>query len=919
MTNNSIFLLLTFSLFSLFTAKNVSAQLPAGVKKITSVEGITEYRLTNGLRVLLFPDKSKPTATVNITYLVGSRHEGYGETGMAHLLEHMVFKGTPNHPDIPSELTEHGCRPNGTTWLDRTNYFETFSASDENLRWALELEADRMVNSNIAKKDLETEMTVVRNEFESGENDPTSILQERVVSTAYLWHNYGNSTIGARSDIEEVPIERLQAFYHKYYQPDNAVLTVVGQFEKEKTLKWIAELYGKIPRPDREISKIYPTYTKEPTQDGERSVTLRRVGDAKVVSCLYHISSGVNPDHAAVRVLSRILTDEPSGRLYKALVETKKASWLWGWAASLKEPGFLYLNVNVRKENSLEEAKKVLLTTLDEFLKTPPTKEEVERAKTQILKSWNLNFKKADRVGVFISNYIAMGDWRLLFLARDRVEKVTVEDVMAVAKKYLKPSNRTVGMFFPEQKPDRSEIPETPDVAAMVKDYKGKAAISEGEEFDLSPENINQRTTVTQAGNGMKLALLNKETRGDAVALNIQLHLGDLNTLQGKADIGDFTASMLDKGTKHFTRQQIEDKLDALKARMMIWGGASNVNVRIETEHKYLPQVLDLISEILQQPTFPEEEFEKLKEEELAWIESQQSEPQAVAGREYQRLMAPYPKGDPRHTGTFEEDIESMKNLKLEDVKKFYRDFYGASDATISVVGDFDEKTVKAKLLNTFGSWKSPTKFVRMKPQFFEVKPVDKKINTPDKANAMFLAGQNIKVNVNDADYPALVLGNYILGGGFLNSRLATRIRQKEGISYGISSWLQAGDVEKVGRFGVYAIYAPENRERLEKAFREEIQRMLTDGFTPEEIEAAKSGWLQSQLVSRSNDGRLVTILNANLFYDRDMSRLAKLEKDVKNLTVQQINTAMKKYIDLSKISYIKAGDFEKTEKKNRP
>ncbi len=214
---------------------------------VASVEGLTEYRLANGLRIVLFPDASKPTATVNITYLVGSRHEGYGETGMAHLLEHMVFKGTPRHRNIPQELTEHGARPNGSTWFDRTNYFETFSASDTNLIWALDLEADRMVNSFIARKDLESEFTVVRNEFESGENDPGSVLEERVLSTAFLWHNYGHSTIGARSDIEQVPIERLQAFYHRYYQPDNAVLFVAGKFDPAKTLRLIEQKFGGFP------------------------------------------------------------------------------------------------------------------------------------------------------------------------------------------------------------------------------------------------------------------------------------------------------------------------------------------------------------------------------------------------------------------------------------------------------------------------------------------------------------------------------------------------------------------------------------------------------------------------------------------------------------------------------------------------
>jgi len=212
------------------------AALPAGVSQGASVEGITEYNFSNGLRVLLFPDASQAKTTVNITYLVGSRMENYGETGMAHLLEHMVFKGTPSRGNIMSELGQRGMDFNGTTWLDRTNYFETFPASDENLDFALAMEADRMVNSLVAKKDLDSEMTVVRNEFESGENDPSGILDERVLSTMYLWHNYGKSTIGARADIEKVPAPTLRKFYEKYYQPDNATLIVSGKFDDKAAL-----------------------------------------------------------------------------------------------------------------------------------------------------------------------------------------------------------------------------------------------------------------------------------------------------------------------------------------------------------------------------------------------------------------------------------------------------------------------------------------------------------------------------------------------------------------------------------------------------------------------------------------------------------------------------------------------------------
>src|SRR5205807_10366902 len=238
-------------------ATTAAPALPKGIERVTSVEGITEYRLANGLKILLFPDPTKQTITVNMTYLVGSAVEDYGETGMAHLLEHLVFKGTPKHQNIPQELTSHGARPNGSTSTERTNYFETFAATDENLNWALDLESDRMINSFIAKKDLDSEMTVVRNEYEMGENDPGSVLIDRIFETAYVWHNYGKPTIGARADIENVPIERLQTFYKKYYQPDNAVLLVAGKIDEAKTLELINQYFAAIPRPSRVLPKTY--------------------------------------------------------------------------------------------------------------------------------------------------------------------------------------------------------------------------------------------------------------------------------------------------------------------------------------------------------------------------------------------------------------------------------------------------------------------------------------------------------------------------------------------------------------------------------------------------------------------------------------------------------------------------------------
>ncbi|MCS6973725.1 MAG: insulinase family protein [Cyclobacteriaceae bacterium] len=881
--------------------------------KVTTVEGITEYRLHNGLRVLLFPDPSKQTITVNITYMVGSKHENYGETGMAHLLEHLVFKGTPRHPNIPQELTEHGASPNGTTWVDRTNYFETFNATEENLEWALDLEADRMVNSFIAKKDLDSEMTVVRNEFEAGENDPFGVLLERVTSTAYLWHNYGKSTIGSRADLENVPIERLQAFYKMYYQPDNAVLKVAGKFDEQKTLELINKYFGVIPKPSRELPKFY---TLDPPQDGERLVTLKRVGDVQVVITAHHVPAGSHPDYAAVQVLARVLGSAPSGRLYQTLIDTKKASYTGAMTFAFKEPTLLYTYAEVLKEKSLEDARQTMIKTLEEVVTRPPTKEEVERAKNEILKQIELSFNSSQSICLQLSTYVGMGDWRLLFITRDRIKEVTPEDVARVAKAYLKPDNRTVGLFIPTDKPDRAEIPPIPDVESMVKDYKGQQTIAQGEAFDPSPANIEARTTRVTLPNGMKMAMLPKKTRGEAVEVRLTLRFGDEKSLANQGTAAEFAAYMLNKGTATKTRQQIKDEFDRLKANVFISGSGQLAVANITTTRPNLPEVLKLVAEVFTTPSFPADEFEKLKNEQLADIESQRSEPQAIAFNRIQRHVSPYPKSDPRYTATFDEEVADIKALTLDQVKKFYNNFYGASNATMAIVGDFDAAEIQNLVTQLFGNWKNKSPFVRMPAKLFNVQPINESIETPDKANAFFAVNYQFEMRDDHPDYPAIVLGNFMLGGGFLNSRLATRIRQKEGLSYGVGSQMSAGALDNIGTFFAFAIYAPENVDKLEKAFKEEIQKVITEGFTADEVKAAQSGWSQQRIVGRSQDSQVASSLNNYLFIGRDYKWDEEFEKKVLALTAEQVNAVMKKYLSLEKMNIVKAGDFSKAKAK---
>ncbi len=902
--------LASLALFLGLFAAQIPAQTPPAPTKVTSVEGITEYRLANGLKVLLFPDPSKPTVTVNITYLVGSRHEGAGESGMAHLLEHMLFKGTQQRDGIMKLLTERATDWNGTTWYDRTNYFETLDAPNhDNLRWALELEADRMVNSRVSKKDLDSEMTVVRNEFERGENNPGSVLEERVLSTAYLWHNYGRSTIGSRSDIENVPIDKLQAFYHKYYQPDNAVLVIAGKFDVNETLAWINELFGVIPKPTR---KLEEPYTKEPAQDGEREVVLRRVGDTQEIIAAYHIPAASHPDSSVIDILNYILSNAPSGRLYKALVETKLATRAGSDEYELHDPGVLLVNAEMLKDQDFQTVEDTLLRVIDNIAKEPPTQEEVDRAKNSILKNFELAATNSGSIALALSENIASGDWRLRFLDRDRIEKVTPADVVRVAQAYLLPSNRTIGRFIPEtEAPKRAEIPAGPDLEASLNGYVGKPPIQQGEEFDPSPENIESRVTRLTLPSGLKLVMLPKKTRGGTVVASLQFHWGTLESLTGKGSSPGLGGSLLMRGTTMHTRQELQDEFDRLKARVNVGGGLTGASASVNTVHDGLVDSLKLVAEILQHPTFPENDFEEIRRSRIARLEASRSEPATIAGTARDKHVNHYPLDDPRAALSVDESLERIKAATLDEAKQFYKDFYGASDGEIAVVGDFDPAEIRPLLEDLFKDWKSPKPYERIPDSYMAVDAVDEAFEAPDKANAYLYAIQPMAMDQQDPDYPLVYFANLIFGGD-PKSRVWRRIRDQDGLSYGTNTGFRADSRDKVAVFSLGSTFAPENVNKVEDAFKEELAKLIADGFNAEEIEAGKKAFLQDRQVSRTSDGSLAGLFVSQAELGRTMQRDIDLENAIRNATPKQLHDAFVKWIKPGSISYFKAGDFKK-------
>ena len=949
---NRRFAIAAAALVSMLAALACAQTLPPGVQKMSSMGGITEYDFPNGLKVLLYPDAAEPKITVNVTYLVGSRHEGYGETGMAHLLEHLDFIDTTNGRHIKDELVAHGASWNGTTSEDRTNYFETVAASDDNLKWALSLETDRMANVKFNKQILDTEMTVVRNELERGENQPASILEERVAATAYLWHNYGKSTIGSKDDLENVPYTRPEAFYRKYYQPDNAVLVITGRIDESKTLQFVAESMGRLPKPTR---KLEPTYTIEPPQDGERFVALRRVGAGQNVIVAYHVVAAGHPDSAALEVLSGIMNgsggrggrggggggrggraaagDPNEGRLTKFVVDADLAQSATLRFQARHDPGLAEISATLTKDQSPDAARDAIFKALEDVVNNPPTAADVERIRTELLRGLENSLSNPQQIATgALNNAISQGDWRLMFLEHDRLKDVQPSDVLRVAKLYFKPSNRTVGYYIPDMNPDRTEVPATPDLDAALKNYKSTVSVARGETFDPTIANIESRLVRSKLPNGMKVDVLSKKTANNIVTGTIELRFGDSTTLAGQREAAAFAGSLLMAGTKSHTRSQLQDEFRKLNAQVSASGGGgeggggrggrggrgggggggslSSATATISAPAENFLAAVRLAVEILKEPAYPQDEFDRAKTQRLQALDNPQTEPTQLATELLNRHLSPFAKSDTQYSPTREEQKPELQKLTLDQARKFHDDFYGANYGVFAVVGPVTPADIQKAAADLLGAWNTSKAYHPLVVPFKKVAAINEKIETPDKANAEFLAGERFRMSQDDPDYAAMVLASYMFGEP-ITSRVSNRIRNKEGLSYGANARITVPTEGEAASLTATVSLNPNVGPKVEACFLEEFQKAYKDGFTADEVAEAKKAVLDARMIARSTDAALLALVASHEQLDRSLKWDADLEFKIASLTPAQIHAAFSKHIDPAGISIVKAGDFK--------
>ncbi|ALN62613.1 putative zinc protease [Lysobacter antibioticus] len=889
---------------------------PAGVAAGPCVEGVCEYRLGNGLRVLLLPDAAASELTLNLVYGVGSAQESYGEAGMAHLLEHMLFKGTPTHRDIFAELGKRGIDANATTTTDYTNYHSSFTADAAKLDWLLGMEADRMVNSRVAREDLDREMTVVRNEMENRDDDLSGVLYDSVAATAYQWHHHGKRIIGARSDVENARIERLQAFYRAWYRPDNATLVIAGGFDPAQTLKSVARRFGKIDRPRAPMQALY---TAEPAQAGEREVTLRRVGGYSQLLAAYHVPAATHADTAALQILGEVLQGPVGERLYSKVVGSRQAVGTGAGIQWLRAPGLWTAYATLAKDGDIAATEDLLLAQVEGLAQRPVLAVEVDAAKQLLRRNFARELGDVRRLAMALTPAISVGDWRLYFRYRDSLEKVDAEQVNRVARTYLRPANRTLGRLLATASPQRVVIPEAPSPAALLWDYVGKAKADTVERFDASSANIRQRTRFvhidTGSGDGLRLALLPKKSRGNKVVVEALFRFGDVDGLRGRDTAAQAAGALLGDGNFKTSAAELAVELARLNSMIDLDGGLQSASLSLNTQREQLGKTLSLAERLLRTPRYSDAQVEQYKQRAMLGLQAARQDANSIVGEAMTRHFDPWPVGHPFRQADAEQSLADIRALTGEQVRAFHRDFYGTANGVISVVGDFDPVETERELRRLFADWKAPRAHAPIARRHVAVPAEHRTFAMPDKDSGVLLARSNIPLAEYTDDAVALNVANRILGGHSIDSRLGQRIRARGGLSYSVTSRLDAQSSpdgrDDAGSWMIHATSAPQNLAQVERSVREELARLLRDGVSANEVRTVATAMRAEQQQALTHDDGLASMLGGLLYYGRSLDFLVEFDRKMAALSADTVNAAIRKYLKPEQFSFYVAGDID--------
>lgn len=908
----------------------ISAQKKSvNFQKIKELDGIEEYLYQpNGMNVLLLQDNASPVATVQIVYRVGSKNEVLGNTGSTHLLEHLMFKGTPTFnkksgSTITDVLQNTGAQLNATTWYDRTNYFETLPS--DKIALALQIEADRMRNSLLLKEDKEAEMTVVRNEFERGENDPNSLLDKEIWAAAYIAHPYHHSTIGWKSDIEKAPIEVLRNFYNTYYWPDNATLTIIGDFKKEAIFELIETYFGKITK----APNVMPQpYTEEPQQYGPRKIIVKKSGELGVINKAYKIPGALHEDLPALNILGEIIASGPMAILNKTFVDSRLGIYATANASNFKEVNLFTIGVGFPTTTKHDDIDAKIDEVIAKIQKDGVTQDEVNRVVAQISAQTILSRDGSGVIASRLNEAIAAGDWTDYVNGVERLKKVTPADVLRVAQKYLVEDQSTTGYFIPKQSGNnaghaeaKANNYEAENEPYYYRDPKHDHAEESSKVFSGEQNKIEKVLAVKDDNAmGKKASSYKREKVAGIDVVSVKTSAKDFVTVAASIALGNFanenkntmipslTTAMLAKGTTLNDKFKFSEKLQKLGVNLNVGASTTKINIGFKCLKKDLDQVIALLAEELRFPLFDKTEFENLKQQFTGNTKQGLNDPNTRGS--IALAQAIYPKGNPNYSLTIEEDLANIKNATLEDLKAFHKKYFGPVSMHLVIVGDTEGANLNASLKKSFKNWNGGIAETLKFEEAVKSTSKNEVITIAEKPSAELFIGQFTGLKIADADYIPFYIANYTLGAGFAG-RLMQTVRDNDGLTYNISSGL-GGNITTGGYWMVNASFNPTLFQKGLDATMVQVAKWVNDGITLEELENKKTNLIGSFKVGlATTNGLTRTILG---FVERGLEPdyIEQYPKDIEKVTLKQANDAIKKYIKTDKMIIIKSGSLNK-------
>ncbi len=908
-------LLFYFLTTLIFFSQINSQSIPEGYKKIKELGGIEEFLLeSNGLNVLLMEDHSAPVLTFMITYKVGSRNEVTGTTGATHLLEHLMFKGTPTFnkrkgTQIAATLQNIGAIINATTWLDRTNYYENIP--NDQLELAVHLESDRMRNSLLRAEDKEAEMTVVRNEFAQGENNPVGVLDKELWAAAYLAHPYHHSTIGWKSDIENVPIEKLKEFYDTFYWPNNATVTVIGDFEKSNALELIKKYFGAISSSPYEIPKVY---TEEPEQLGPRRVVVKKVGQLGVVGIGFKSPPGLHEDTYSMLVLNSILTNGKTSRLYKKLIDANKAVSVFTWYAPFKDAGLFPIYARLTEGVTHEEVEKIILDEIENIKSKGVSKEEVDRAISKIIAQTTFGRDGSFAIASQINEAIAKGDWTYYVNYLDNIKSVTAESVQTVVQNYFVEDKSVTGYFIPK-KPGSDDSSKS---ASMLEKSSHDKLFYRTENEINGTENVVSETPVVTPAITKSTDIKREKINGidvisvktgvkDVVTFTGSLVAGDYYSPESNSSIADLTARMLDKGTTKNDKFALAEKLENLGATLSFATGKHTIGFNGKCLKKDLKTVIGLLAEQLRYPAFDESEFTKLKTQVSNSFKNSLENTNTRADVEMDRLV--FPKGHPNYVPSVQQFIDDVEKATLQEVKDFYKKFYGPKSMIFVAVGDLENEVLDESISSSFSGWSGGVESKKFDIAKQQTKGSKHVVTIPAKASTTLLVGQATKLKKSDKDYLPLHIGISILGGNF-SARLMSIIRDDEGLTYGIYSW-HTDDIYSDGRWQVQGAFDPALLNDGYESTMRELKRWAKEGVTDQELKDKKSTLIGSFKVQLATTNGIAGQVLSFVQRGFNPEYIYEYPENIAAVSLDQVNDAIKKYVEFEDLVVVIAGSVD--------